>query len=126
MYLCVSDSLRKGVNVCISVSVSVSLLLLTLSISLIDYGPQFECFIMLLFVFFCLAFKDHGGPCVFPVINKCYMFWHCFMFRIYRVNACLTVWFSFVFIEIKYSVDNFSCMQDGRVFYFVCASWWKF
>ena len=72
--MCVSDSLRKGVNVCISVSVSVSvsisLLLLMLSVSLIDYGPQFECFIMLLFVFFCLAFKDHGGPCVFPIISK--------------------------------------------------------
>ena len=70
--MCVSDSLRKGVNVCIcvSVSVSISLLLLMLSVSLIDYGPQFECFIMLLFVFFCLAFKDHGGPCVFPIISK--------------------------------------------------------
>ena len=111
MYLCVSDSLQKGVNVCISVSVFV--LLLTLSVSLIDYGPQFECFITLLFVFLCLAFKDHGGPCVFPVISKRYMFWHCFMFRIYRVNACLTVWFCFVFIEIKYFVNNFSCMQDG-------------
>ena len=28
------------------------------------------------------------------------------LFIIYRVNACLTVWFSFVFIEIKYSVNN--------------------
>ena len=38
------------------------------------------------------------------------------MFRIYRVNACLTVWFGFVFIKIKYSINNFSCMQDGRAF----------
>ena len=28
------------------------------------------------------------------------------LFRIYRVNACLTVWFSFVFIEIKYTANN--------------------
>ena len=55
---------------CVYLSLSLSLLLLTLSVSLVDYGPQFECFIMLLFVFFCLAFKDHGGPCVFPVISK--------------------------------------------------------
>ena len=58
---------------CVYLSLSLSLLLLTLSVSLIDYGPQFEYFIMLLFVFFCLAFKDHGGPYVFPVINKRYM-----------------------------------------------------
>ena len=58
---------------CVYLSLSLSLLLLTLSVSLVDYGPQFECFIMLLFVFFCLAFKDHGGPCVFPVISKQYM-----------------------------------------------------
>ena len=58
---------------CVYLSLSLSLILLTLSVSLINYGPQFECFIMLLFVFFCLAFKDHGGPCVFPIISKQYM-----------------------------------------------------
>ena len=48
------------------------------------------------------------------------------LFRIYRVNAYLTVWFSFVFIEIKYYINNFSCMEDARVFYSVCASWLTF
>ena len=55
-YLFVSMYVSNYVCICVyiclylSLSLSLSLLLLMLSVLLIDYGPQYECFIMLLFV----------------------------------------------------------------------------